>query len=385
MDAKKFLQMVEDKKKRLLEKKEAPLKWQQKLEAAIKATEEKEKKLKSKKHRRRSYFSSESDSESESDSDRKHRKRKDRRRHRKHGHSDSDGARRRKHRSKRRSSDSSDESDSDEYDSESEEERRRKKHSHRRKHRRHSSRSESDASDYSSDDDERRSTRKDHTRSRRRRHRSSDDESEDKIRSRHRKRHRSSDEDKPSDSDNHKRHRSRSLSLDDGAAVGQLLNEGDVSFIMLLSRLCCGFLKPVLVVPKHLAKPDVISSVSSVVICLLADLVVKHACFICCKFTIAFLFVEPYYGGSYAAMSTHFLRDTSYAYTFFVGYKHSVAVQQRSMKHYVSVGARAFLFDCLNACHTPRRTPKNLWPTYITFILETSTQCVSVIIYHMSK
>ncbi|GFZ15940.1 hypothetical protein Acr_25g0003490 [Actinidia rufa] len=38
MDCKKFIQLVEEKKKRVLERKETPLKWEQKLEAAAKAS-----------------------------------------------------------------------------------------------------------------------------------------------------------------------------------------------------------------------------------------------------------------------------------------------------------------------------------------------------------
>ncbi|GFZ21542.1 hypothetical protein Acr_29g0007040 [Actinidia rufa] len=56
MDCKKFIQMVEEKKKIVLEKKEAPLKCEQKLEAAAKAkvdVEAKERKLKAMKHKKR--------------------------------------------------------------------------------------------------------------------------------------------------------------------------------------------------------------------------------------------------------------------------------------------------------------------------------------------
>jgi hypothetical protein len=37
MDTNKFLQLAEEKKRRILEKKEAPLKWEQNLEDAAKA------------------------------------------------------------------------------------------------------------------------------------------------------------------------------------------------------------------------------------------------------------------------------------------------------------------------------------------------------------
>ncbi|KAK6157622.1 hypothetical protein DH2020_011870 [Rehmannia glutinosa] len=65
MDAKKFMQLVEEKKKRVLAKKEAPLKWEHKLEAAAKAkadAEAKERKAKAAKHKRRSLSVSDSDS-----------------------------------------------------------------------------------------------------------------------------------------------------------------------------------------------------------------------------------------------------------------------------------------------------------------------------------
>ena len=54
MDTKRFIQLVEEKKKRIMERKEAPLKWEQKLEAAAKAkadAEAKERKLKAIKHK----------------------------------------------------------------------------------------------------------------------------------------------------------------------------------------------------------------------------------------------------------------------------------------------------------------------------------------------
>ena len=60
------MQLVEEKKKKALEKKEAPLKWEQKLEAAAKAkadAEAKARKLKSSKHKRRSVSDSDSDSD----------------------------------------------------------------------------------------------------------------------------------------------------------------------------------------------------------------------------------------------------------------------------------------------------------------------------------
>ena len=41
MDAKRFIQLVEEKKKKIMERKEAPLKWEQKLEAAAEAKERK--------------------------------------------------------------------------------------------------------------------------------------------------------------------------------------------------------------------------------------------------------------------------------------------------------------------------------------------------------
>ncbi|CAF1996950.1 unnamed protein product [Brassica oleracea var. botrytis] len=99
MDSKKFMQMVEEKKRQILEKKEAPLKWEQKLEAAAKAAGTKEKN-----------------------------------KHRRHAHSDSDDSNRRKdkksRRHKRRLSSRSVDS-SDEYESGSEDELRKTIKHHR--------------------------------------------------------------------------------------------------------------------------------------------------------------------------------------------------------------------------------------------------------------
>lgn len=72
MDSKKFMQLVEEKKKKALQKKEAPLKWEQRLEAAVKAREDaeamarEEKRLKLKQKKRSS-----SDSSDESDREKK--------------------------------------------------------------------------------------------------------------------------------------------------------------------------------------------------------------------------------------------------------------------------------------------------------------------------
>ncbi|EPS64483.1 hypothetical protein M569_10301, partial [Genlisea aurea] len=68
MDAKKFLQLVEDKKKRILAKKEAPLKWEQKLEAAAKANAQANQRKAKKQHSKRSSPSS-SDSDTYYDDD----------------------------------------------------------------------------------------------------------------------------------------------------------------------------------------------------------------------------------------------------------------------------------------------------------------------------
>ncbi|KAG6497699.1 hypothetical protein ZIOFF_045603 [Zingiber officinale] len=67
MDCKKFLQFIKEKKKRILDQKETPLKWKQKLKAAAKAkadVEVRETKLKaSTKHKRISYSESDSGNE----------------------------------------------------------------------------------------------------------------------------------------------------------------------------------------------------------------------------------------------------------------------------------------------------------------------------------
>ncbi|XP_038718165.1 uncharacterized protein DDB_G0283697-like [Tripterygium wilfordii] len=154
----KFIQLVEEKKKRALEKKEAPLKWEQKLEAAAKAkadAEAKDKKSRALKHQRRSV--SESDTESDNNSSDGGRKnRRTHKKHRKHAHSDSgDNEKRKDKRSsrrkpKRRSSDSSDDG-SDEFLSGSDEDRRKKRSYRRHKHQ---CDSDSSASDFSSDDRE---------------------------------------------------------------------------------------------------------------------------------------------------------------------------------------------------------------------------------------
>ena len=65
MDAKRFIQLVEEKKKKIMERKEAPLKWEQKLEAAA---ETKERKLKATKHKKRSGSDSDSDNDSDDES-----------------------------------------------------------------------------------------------------------------------------------------------------------------------------------------------------------------------------------------------------------------------------------------------------------------------------
>ncbi|KAF2602716.1 hypothetical protein F2Q70_00028890 [Brassica cretica] len=124
MDSKKFMQMVEEKKRQILEKKEAPLKWEQKLEAAAKAAGTKENKSKKRRHRDASESSSESDSSSEV----RRKSRRTHSKHRRHAHSDSDDSNRRKdkksRRHKRKSSSRSVDS-SDEYESGSEDELRK--------------------------------------------------------------------------------------------------------------------------------------------------------------------------------------------------------------------------------------------------------------------
>ncbi|KAH0869400.1 hypothetical protein HID58_076422 [Brassica napus] len=111
MDSKKFMQMVEEKKRQILEKKEAPLKWEQKLEAAAKAAGTKEKNSEVRRKSRRTHS-----------------------KHRRHAHSDSDDSNRRKdkksRRHKRRLSSRSVDS-SDEYESGSEDELRKTIKHHR--------------------------------------------------------------------------------------------------------------------------------------------------------------------------------------------------------------------------------------------------------------
>ncbi|KAK1427582.1 hypothetical protein QVD17_16270 [Tagetes erecta] len=87
--------LVEEKKKRVLAKQEAPLKWQQKLEAVIEANE---RKLKRRKRRSVSY-----DSDSESSQEVKRSKKKSHKKHRKHSDNEKK-EKRSKHKPKRRSS-----------------------------------------------------------------------------------------------------------------------------------------------------------------------------------------------------------------------------------------------------------------------------------------
>ncbi|KMZ67902.1 hypothetical protein ZOSMA_252G00030 [Zostera marina] len=142
MDAKKFLQLVEEKKKRMLEKKEAPLKWEQKLEAAskTKADSETKKSLRSLEHKKRkaSQQSNDDSDNSSTSNDKRHSKKKtSHKKHRKHGHhlSDSSGDcnKKRRHRksknssSKKRYTDFYSEYSSDEYEIDLEKERRGKR------------------------------------------------------------------------------------------------------------------------------------------------------------------------------------------------------------------------------------------------------------------
>ena len=121
MDSQKqFLKLVEERKRKALEKKEAPLKWEQRLEASAKGlvdTNVKEDKSHKKHRRHRS---------SDSDSDQDAEEKKKRRKHRKHKRS--------KHSKKhRRGSGSESEEDNDESGSDDSRERR----SHRERNRKH--------------------------------------------------------------------------------------------------------------------------------------------------------------------------------------------------------------------------------------------------------
>ncbi|GFS32769.1 hypothetical protein Acr_00g0024500 [Actinidia rufa] len=157
MDCKKFIQFVEEKKKRVLERKEGPLKWEQKLEATAKAkadAEAKDKKRKTAK-RKRSVSGSGTDSGSECSYNGRKRTKRSQKKHKKHSHSDSgDNETRRekqsKQKPKRRSSGFIDDS-SDACDRYSGEERRKKKWFNT-KHRLYESSSDSSASDSSCDD-----------------------------------------------------------------------------------------------------------------------------------------------------------------------------------------------------------------------------------------
>jgi hypothetical protein len=121
MDSQKqFLKLVEERKRKALEKKEAPLKWEQRLEASAKGlvdTNVKEDKSHKKHRRHRS---------SDSDSDQDAEEKKKRRRHRKHKRS--------KHSKKHRRGSGS-ESDEDNDDSGSDDSRERR--SHRERNRKH--------------------------------------------------------------------------------------------------------------------------------------------------------------------------------------------------------------------------------------------------------
>ncbi|KAG6707099.1 hypothetical protein I3842_06G014700 [Carya illinoinensis] len=124
MDAKRFIQLVEEKKKRAVEKKDAPLKWEQKLEAAAEAksdAEAKERKLKAAKHKRKSVSHSDSDSDGDSSDGGRKSNNRAHKRHRKYAHSNwgSDNEKckekKSKKKSRRQSYSSNDDSD-DEYE-----------------------------------------------------------------------------------------------------------------------------------------------------------------------------------------------------------------------------------------------------------------------------
>ncbi|KAE8692359.1 FAD/NAD(P)-binding oxidoreductase isoform 1 [Hibiscus syriacus] len=146
MDCKKFIQLVEE-KKRALEKKEAPLKWEQKLEVATKArlgAEAKEKRSKRVKHKR---YESNTDTESDSTDGGIKRRRRSHKKHRKNAHGDSgENERRNEKKSKKKSkslSSGSSHDFSNEYESSYEEERRKKRSCRKWKH--HNSRSYSES------------------------------------------------------------------------------------------------------------------------------------------------------------------------------------------------------------------------------------------------
>ncbi|URD73270.1 hypothetical protein MUK42_07864 [Musa troglodytarum] len=221
MDCKKFLQLVEEKKKKILERKEGPLKWEQRLEAASKAkadAEAKKRKLKASRHKKRTHSGSDYDSDSDSsDSERKYRKKRNHKKHRKHDQSDSEDGGKRKHRSAKRSSSSGDHDSSDDDDA------GRKRHTHGRKHR-CSSGTDASSSPSSSEDDEKKANRKSHSRRHKHHHRSGDEDSTSDSQARRRhskhKHHLRSSEDDSSGYDDHNHNRISSQGKSSGEEYG---------------------------------------------------------------------------------------------------------------------------------------------------------------------